>query len=100
MEHVDRDDKGKVRSRVQMESGKLHGEARSYDEEERLVHLARYVEGKLEGESVTYDAPSGRKVEVANFAGGVTEGETIVFDESGRPAQRMTFKKGKLHGDL
>ena len=92
------DESGRVREKHILLNGRLHGDSVTYDAEGRVARTAQFKDGAVDGEVVTYDA-AGRVRERCQFQGGVPHGELTLHDERGWLIQRMSFLAGRPEGE-
>ena len=74
-----------------------HGECKCFDEQERLIAVEQYRQGKLHGTRVTY-YPGGKKFNEITFENGVPVGTATNWFESGTVAATSEFQDGTLQG--
>lgn len=77
--------------------GEPHGEARGYDEQDRLIFVEHYANGELHGTRICY-YPSGAKFSEMTFEQGVAQGESHVYFANGVVASTIEYKDGQPHG--
>lgn len=79
-------------------NGKLHGQARTFDEAGRLASESTYVNGLAHGLRLSYH-PNGVVSEEAPSADGLLEGVVKYYDTTGRLMSEHPYESGQLHGE-
>lgn len=87
---------GDVLLQAELQQGRLAGALRVYDEQGALLRDARYVDGKLHGEVLSYR--DGKLASSQHFHQGIPHGVCVLYAPSGLEALRQTYLMGKLDG--
>lgn len=88
---------GKKKERVPFKDGKMHGVAKEWDVEGRLVLQVKYENGKKHGKEIQHYKTGRKKLEI-NYQNGVPHGMVIEYHRNGQIMSKGEFLNGQYQG--
>ena len=85
---------GWIKVSTTCKAGEFHGEYKEFDESV-LTKRQTFVEGKLEGEAMTYYPETGMQMTRLNYKDGKQHGIATYYNEKGIATQEYTYENGE-----